>query len=1027
MLICTQLLIAQTGVNPPRWEVQYTKVYTEGKTVGPGTGILLGGGTSIVTDPALMIGAGPSIRLDNTGNNASIGTNPDVWPLSPNTTYILELQYRIVNRGANTDLLFPTFSPTDLSQQQLKINMPSLYANAASSGTFSSGVLTNNSRSYTLNITAGLGVSIIVGNIAIYRQDTVQTTAPPAWSGLDSLPFPRLGAWYTGNPDFAVKDGRGGVPPYYYTLDQIENSLALADVIVGFDNTAQTLGMDSIRRLRQLNPTAAIVSEHTGGGVESVTLVPPTNSGFVNLLYEFQQGIADPWYLRDSHGNYVFYAGGGFQMLNMTPYCPTVNGQSYDSYLAGWITGNIFSSGLWDGFWSDDLFAVINPHLSTRFPSLDADYNANGIRDETPAAVSEWMRSGVTSVLQSVRDRVGDTELLTGNTGPEPQVPLAPYVNGFVQECTNCAWEPSGNGTYDEAGWRRVFDDYRAMQANVRRPAINIFNGYSGAYFNYTGTFVTPSDADIARARMVMGTALLDDGYFHYSLCCPAAPPAWFDEMTVDGNGLAVQDRRYKGYLGKALSSATELEPGGPVLLQQDFEAPPLPASLSASGTVYVSNDPNEIISGQGSLVLSNPDHTQSGTVTVSTVRGAIQLTPGHTYLVRLDFRVLETLDGGFSVTLCGDKACTSTKDISVNIAKGDRGTINLPLTVASAADNWTLSLAIFGGGGKIAIDNLRVLEGGAGPWRRDFENGLVLVNPLNTPHTFSATDLAGVFHRTGIHRIKGTQAPGVNNGQAVTDSLTLGPFDAIVLLADPIPLGTPVVTGVNNAAGGQPGVASGAFVSIYGSNFTPLPYDDWSKSITNGQLPKQLDGIRVTMGGKPAYIYAVSPGQINVQAPDLGNGPVQVVVTGGGVTSTPFGTNSQLYSPAFFLWPGNQPVATHGDYSIAAKNGTLSGLTTVPAKPGEVITLWGTGFGPTNPAVPAGQEPTVQAPPTQTPVTVTLGATPVPVFGAVLSSYAALYQIAIQIPASMTDGDYSVVATVNGTQSPNTILTVQH
>jgi uncharacterized protein (TIGR03437 family) len=180
-------------------------------------------------------------------------------------------------------------------------------------------------------------------------------------------------------------------------------------------------------------------------------------------------------------------------------------------------------------------------------------------------------------------------------------------------------------------------------------------------------------------------------------------------------------------------------------------------------------------------------------------------------------------------------------------------------------------------------------------------------------------------------------------------------------------------------------------------------------------------------MGGKPAYIYAVSPGQINVQAPDLGNGPVQVVVTGGGVTSTPFGTNSQLYSPAFFLWPGNQPVATHGDYSIAAKNGTFSGLTTVPAKPGEVITLWGTGFGPTNPAVPAGQEPTVQAPPTQTPVTVTLGATPVPVFGAVLSSYAALYQIAIQIPASMTDGDYSVVATVNGTQSPNTILTVQH
>jgi len=61
--------------------------------------------------------------------------------------------------------------------------------------------------------------------------------------------------------------------------------------------------------------------------------------------------------------------------------------------------------------------------------------------------------------------------------------------------------------------------------------------------------------------------------------------------------------------------------------------------------------------------------------------------------------------------------------------------------------------------------------------------------------------------------------------------------------------------------------------------------------------------------------------------------------------------------------------VATHVDYTIAAKNGTFLGLTTVPAKPGEVITLWVTGCGPTNASVPAGQERTVQAPPKRTPV----------------------------------------------------------
>jgi len=243
-----------------------------------------------------------------------------------------------------------------------------------------------------------------------------------------------------------------------------------------------------------------------------------------------------------------------------------------------------------------------------------------------------------------------------------------------------------------------------------------------------------------------------------------------------------------------------------------------------------------------------------------------------------------------------------------------------------------------------------------------------------------------------------------------------------------PNPLGAPVVTGVVNAAGGQPGVASGAFVSIYGSNFTSLAYDDWSKTIRNGQLPTELDRVHVTIGGKLASVYAITPGQINVQAPDLGNGPVAVVVTTDFGSSAPFQASSQLNSPAFFPWPGDQPVATHLDYSIAAKNGTISGLTTVPAKPGDVITLWGTGFGPTNPPVPAGQEPTVIAPAVQNPVTVTLGGTPVQVLGAVLSSYAAVYQIAIQIPASIPDGDYPIAASVNNVQSPgNVVLTVHH
>jgi uncharacterized protein (TIGR03437 family) len=64
----------------------------------------------------------------------------------------------------------------------------------------------------------------------------------------------------------------------------------------------------------------------------------------------------------------------------------------------------------------------------------------------------------------------------------------------------------------------------------------------------------------------------------------------------------------------------------------------------------------------------------------------------------------------------------------------------------------------------------------------------------------------------------------------------------------------------------------------------------------------------------------------------------------------------------------------------------------------------------------------------TATTVSVTVGGKPATVYGAALApGYAGLYQIAIQIPASLANGDYPVVATIDGISSPSTtLLTVQ-
>ena len=93
------------------------------------------------------------------------------------------------------------------------------------------------------------------------------------------------------------------------------------------------------------------------------------------------------------------------------------------------------------------------------------------------------------------------------------------------------------------------------------------------------------------------------------------------------------------------------------------------------------------------------------------------------------------------------------------------------------------------------------------------------------------------------------------------------------------------------------------------------------------------------------------------------------------------------------------------------------------------MIILWGTGFGPTSPSAPAGVEtPATTTYNTATPVSVTVGGKPATVYGAALTpGCAGLYQVAIQIPASLANGDYPVSASISGTQSPATILiTVQ-
>lgn len=213
--------------------------------------------------------------------------------------------------------------------------------------------------------------------------------------------------------------------------------------------------------------------------------------------------------------------------------------------------------------------------------------------------------------------------------------------------------------------------------------------------------------------------------------------------------------------------------------------------------------------------------------------------------------------------------------------------------------------------------------------------------------------------------------------------------------------------------------IQPGEWVSIYGTNLA-------SSTVTwNGNFPTSLGGTSVTINGKPAYLWFVSPTQINLQAPDdTTTGPVSVVVTTASGTSTSTVTLAP-FAPSFSLADSKHVTGIiprpDGTYDILGPTGNSLGYPTVAAKAGDTVELFGYGFGPTNPPVPAGQ-PFSGGAPTTNPVTLFINNVSVTPAFAGLSS-AGLYQINVTIPAGLGTGDVPLVATVGGVQTPPTVV----
>ena len=240
-----------------------------------------------------------------------------------------------------------------------------------------------------------------------------------------------------------------------------------------------------------------------------------------------------------------------------------------------------------------------------------------------------------------------------------------------------------------------------------------------------------------------------------------------------------------------------------------------------------------------------------------------------------------------------------------------------------------------------------------------------------------------------------------------------------------------PTVTGAVHAATFQGAWNSGALMAVFGTGFAAAGRTRalTAGDIVNQKFPQNLACIAVSVNGQNAPIFYVQQDQINIQAPAVaGAGPATIVVianpgTAKELRSDPMTVSTQqAFAPGLFTFNGKTVAATTADgKGIIADPSIIPGAT--PAKPGDIVTVYATGLGSTNPAFIPGDIASSIAPVSGA-VRVTVGGVtlqPEDVLyaGAVPQSICGLSQLNMRLPSSVSDGDVPITISVEGALSP--------
>jgi len=234
-------------------------------------------------------------------------------------------------------------------------------------------------------------------------------------------------------------------------------------------------------------------------------------------------------------------------------------------------------------------------------------------------------------------------------------------------------------------------------------------------------------------------------------------------------------------------------------------------------------------------------------------------------------------------------------------------------------------------------------------------------------------------------------------------------------------------------AFGGFSAIAPGSWIEIYGTNLS-ADRRSWASSDFQGNnAPTSLDRTFVSIGGQAAFVDFISGGQVNAQVPsNVATGTQSLTVktaagSSAAVTVTVNATEPGMFAPPLLNVGGTQylgAVFTDGA-TFVLPPGLIPGVASRRAKGGvDTIIIYGVGFGPVNPNIPAGQI-VQQSNQLITAPQILFGTTPATVIYAGLApNNVGLYQFNVMVPSITASDKVPVTFTLGGVPGTQTLYT---